>query len=68
MRESENNKPAAQGAVGELRTEASNLITMRDLIGERTISAKFKHVYRNFSFYFAITGSMINAIELQHQK
>ena len=39
--ESENNRPAARGAVGELRTEASNLITMRDLIGQRTISGKF---------------------------
>ena len=51
-RESENNRPAAQGAVGELRAEASNLITMRDLIGQRTISAKFKHVYQKFFLLF----------------
>lgn len=51
-RESENNRPAAQGAVGELRAEASNLITMRDLIGQRTISAKFKLVYQKFFLLF----------------
>ena len=51
-RESENNRPAAQGVVGELRAEASNLITMRDFIGQRMISAKFKHVYQKFFLLF----------------
>ena len=48
MTESENNRPAAQGAVGELQAEASNLITVRDLISQGMISAKFKHVYQKF--------------------
>ena len=52
MRESEHNRPAAQGAVGDLRAEASYLITMRDLISQGMISAKFKHVYQKFILLF----------------
>ena len=48
--ESENNRPADQGAIGELRAEASSLITMRDLNGQRMISAKFNHVFSIFQF------------------
>ena len=50
---------AAQGSIGELRAQASSVITMRDLIGQRTISAKVKHIpeilplfcYKNHRFH-----------------